>query len=34
MIPLTNYVKEVVAETSEKGYKFSVDDLNELKKYE
>lgn len=34
MIPLTNYVKEVVSEASEKGYKFSVEDLNELKKYE
>lgn len=33
-IPLTNYVKEVVAETSEKGYKFSPYRLNELKKYE
>jgi hypothetical protein len=34
MIPLTNYVKEVVAETSEKGYKFYTWDLDELKKYE
>ncbi len=34
MIPLMNYVKEVVVEASEKGYKFSADDLNELKKNE